>query len=141
MGGFSFLNFVVDFFNKIRNMVRFRSFGLLFSDIRASLPSSTVFSHGGLGVVIGHNVTVGKNVRFYQGVTVGSRKSTESRSAVYPVIGDNCVLYAGCAVLGNIRLGRGVVVGANSVVLEDVPDGCTVVGNPARIVDCRSSQM
>ena len=51
-----------------------------------------------------------------------------------PKIGKNCVLGCGSCILGDITIGNNVKIGANAVVLHDVPDGCTVVGVPARIV-------
>ena len=54
-----------------------------------------------------------------------------------PTIGNDCVIGCGACVLGEIHIGNNVKIGANSVVLNDVPDGCTVVGVPSRIVKRR----
>ncbi len=76
---------------------------------------------------------IGKNCIVFQGVLVGHlRHSKGARSA--PVIGDNVFLGAGCKILGDVTVGNNVVVGANSLVVTSVPDNCTVVGVPARIV-------
>ncbi|WP_279480763.1 hypothetical protein [Aureimonas sp. SK2] len=82
------------------------------------------------GIVVGRS-HVGRGVALMQGVTIGNLHVAD-RSA--PVIGDGCSLGAGCAVLGPVRLGAGARVGANAVVLVDVPAGGTAVGIPARVL-------
>lgn len=69
---------------------------------------------------------IGSGTVIYQNVTIGSGNG--------PKVGKNCILGAGCCVLGDINIGNNVKVGANAVVLDDVPDNCTVVGVPAKIV-------
>ncbi len=93
---------------------------------------SGLFIDHGMGVVIGETTIIGDNVTLYQGVTLGgSGKETGKR---HPSLHDNVVVGAGASVLGNITVGRDVRVGAGSVVVKDVPDHCTVVGVPARVV-------
>lgn len=90
------------------------------------------FIDHGTGVVIGETTVIGKNVTLYQGVTLGGTgKDTGKR---HPTLGDGVTVGAGAKVLGPIRIGHHVKVGAGAVVLKDVPDQCTVVGNPGRIV-------
>ncbi len=90
------------------------------------------FIDHGTGVVIGETAVIGKNVTLYQGVTLGGTgKDTGKR---HPTLGDGVTVGAGAKVLGPIRIGHHVKVGAGAVVLKDVPDQCTVVGNPGRIV-------
>ncbi len=73
---------------------------------------------------------MGKNCTINQGVTIGN-----IRGSVHPpIIGDNVYFGAGCKVLGDVRIGNNVVIGANSLVVTSVPDDVTVVGVPARIV-------
>lgn len=79
------------------------------------------------GIVIGDGVTIGRNAKIYQNVTIGVKNPDE-----YPVIGDNVTIYAGACVLGRIHVGANAVIGANAVVLKDVPENATVAGNPAR---------
>ncbi len=88
----------------------------------------------GLGTVIGARVTLGESVTVYQGVTVGSKSSTDKHR---PTIGDHSVLYAGCRVLGAVTLGKNCIVGANSLVLSSFPDGSIIAGTPAHLVHRR----
>ena len=85
-----------------------------------------------MGVVIGETAIVGDYCLIYQNVTLGGTgKQTGKR---HPTLGNNVVVGAGAKVLGNINIGNDVRVGAGSIVLRDVPDDCTVVGIPGRIV-------
>jgi serine O-acetyltransferase len=91
-----------------------------------------VFIDHGMGVVIGETAIVGDYCLIYQNVTLGGTgKQTGKR---HPTLGKNVVVGAGAKVLGNINLGDHVRVGAGSIVLRDVPEDCTVVGVPGRIV-------
>lgn len=83
-----------------------------------------------VGVVFGPDIVVGHNCTVQQGVTLGGR--AEGGSAT---VGRNVFLGAGCKVLGNVVLGDDVTVGANAVVLRDIPDGKVAVGVPARIIE------
>lgn len=85
-----------------------------------------------VGVVVGHGCEIGSDCTILQGVTLGERYAREGHE--YPVIGDNVVIGAGAKVLGRIQIGSNARIGANSVVLTDVPAGCTAVGIPAAIV-------
>ncbi len=97
------------------------------------------FIDHGMGVVIGETTIVGENVTLYQGVTLGGTgKETGKR---HPTLGDNIVVGCGARILGNIRIGNDVRVGAGSVVVRDVPEHCTVVGIPARIVRDRGRRV
>lgn len=90
------------------------------------------FIDHGMGVVIGETTIIGENCTMFHQVTLGGTgKETGKR---HPTLKNNVVVGGGAKVLGNITLGNGVYVGANSVVLTDVPDNCTVVGIPGRIV-------
>jgi serine O-acetyltransferase len=90
------------------------------------------FIDHGMGVVIGETTVIGENVTLYQGVTLGGTgKETGKR---HPTIGSDVVIGCGARVLGNIVIGSDVRIGAGSVVVKPVPDDCTVVGVPARIV-------
>lgn len=102
-------------------------------------PGATIgqrcFIDHGMGVVIGETAEVGDDVTIYQGVTLGGTgKETGKR---HPTIGNGAVISAGAAVLGSFRIGDNSKVGAGSVVLKEVPDGCTAVGIPATLVNCK----
>lgn len=89
---------------------------------------------GGICVNHGHSTeinakSIGNNCHIFQNVTIGT-----NGSAIGPVIGDNCFFGAGCVVLGEIRIGNNVKVGANAIVVKDVPDNCTVVTKGTTIV-------
>src|ERR1051325_6489429 len=90
------------------------------------------FIDHGMGVVIGETSEIGDDVLMYQGVTLGGTgKDTGKR---HPTIGNHVVIGTGAAILGNIRIGDFVKVGAGSVVVRPVPDHSTVVGVPGRVV-------
>lgn len=87
-----------------------------------------------VGIVIGDGVQIGKRVIIYQGVTIGAGRVGEGVNGLYPKIGNDVIIYAGAKVIGNINIGDGAVIGANAVVIADVPKGGVVVGVPARLV-------
>jgi serine O-acetyltransferase len=90
------------------------------------------FIDHGMGVVIGETSEIGDDVLVYQGVTLGGTgKDTGKR---HPTIGDGVVIGTGATILGNIRIGDHVKIGAGSVVVHSVPDHSTVVGVPGRVV-------
>ncbi|MDD2866010.1 MAG: serine O-acetyltransferase EpsC [Candidatus Omnitrophota bacterium] len=90
-----------------------------------------LFIDHGMGVVIGETSVVGKNVTLYQGVTLGGTGKEKGKR--HPNIGDNVVIGTGAKVLGNITVGENSYIGANAVVLRDVPPNATVVGVPGHI--------
>jgi serine O-acetyltransferase len=81
------------------------------------------------GVIFHGNAVIGDNCMIMQQVTVGMIGDGE-----YPVVGDNVYIGAGAKILGRVRVGSGSRIGAMAVVLEDVPEGCTAVGIPARVI-------
>jgi len=88
-----------------------------------------------MGVVIGETCEIGDNVLIYQGVTLGGTgKETGKR---HPTIGNHVMIGAGARVLGPFRVGDNCRIGAGAVVLQEVPDNCTVVGVPGRIISRR----
>ena len=91
-----------------------------------------LFIDHGFGVVIGETAIIGDEVTLYQGVTLGGTgKDTGKR---HPTLGSYITVGAGAKVLGPIVIGDHVKIGAGSIVLKNVPDNCTVVGNPGRVV-------
>lgn len=91
-----------------------------------------VFIDHGAGVVIGETAEIGDNVTLYQGVTLGGTGKDVGKR--HPTIEDNVVIAAGAKILGPFTVGKGSKIGAGSVVLKPVPENCTVVGVPGRIV-------
>lgn len=91
-----------------------------------------LFIDHGAGVVIGETAEVGDDVTLYHGVTLGGTSWTLGKR--HPTLADGVLVGAGAKILGPITVGAGARVGANSVVIEDVPAGMTVVGIPGRVV-------
>jgi serine O-acetyltransferase len=90
------------------------------------------FIDHGSGVVIGETAVIGSCVTLYQGVTLGG--TGFQRGKRHPTLGDNVTVGSGAKLLGPIAVGDGAKIGANTVVVEDVPPGATVVGNPGHPV-------
>jgi len=98
----------------------------------ASIGTGVFIDHG-MAVVIGETSIIGDNCTLYHGVTLGGTSWRKEKR--HPTLGDEVVVGAGAKLLGPIEVGRGAKVGANSVVVRDVPPGATVVGIPARITE------
>ena len=86
--------------------------------------------HGLQGIFISRYAEIGENCWIYQNVTIGEVKGKA------PVIGDDCLIGAGAILIGDIKIGNRVKIGAGAVVSTDVPDDCTVVSQLARIIEC-----
>lgn len=89
-----------------------------------------LFIDHGAGVVIGETAEIGDDVTLYQGVTLGGTKV--HRGKRHPTLEDGVIVGAGAKVLGGFTVGRGARIGANAVVLKEVPAGASMVGIPAR---------
>lgn len=90
------------------------------------------FIDHGMGVVIGETAEIGDHVTLFQGVTLGG--TGKERGKRHPTLGNHVVVGAGAKVLGNIRIGDYVKIGANSVVLRSVPSNSTVIGIPGKVI-------
>ena len=97
----------------------------------ASIGHGFFIDHG-MGVVIGETTEIGDYVTLFQGVTLGGTGKEKGKR--HPTLGNHVVVGSGAKVLGNIRIGDSVKIGANSVVLRSVPSNSTVTGIPGRIV-------
>lgn len=99
-------------------------------------PGATIgkglFIDHGTGVIIGETTIIGDNVTLYQGVTLGGTGKEQGKR--HPTLKDNVMVSAGAKILGSFTIGENSKIGAGSVVLEEVPPNCTVVGVPGRIV-------
>lgn len=87
-----------------------------------------ILPHGLHGIFISRYAKIGSECRIYQNVTIGEV------DRLAPEIGDRCLIGAGAVIVGGVRIGNDVKIGAGAAVSTDVPDGCTVVAQPARII-------
>lgn len=99
-------------------------------------PGATIgnglFIDHGMGVVIGETAVIGDNCLIYQGVTLGGTGKDKGKR--HPTLGDNVLVGSGAKVLGPFKVGNNVKIASNAVVLNAIPDDCTAVGVPARVV-------
>jgi serine O-acetyltransferase len=102
------------------------------SHVTRFLTGTNCFIDHGMGVVIGETAEVGDNVLIYHGVTLGGVSLKKGKR--HPTIGANVVLGAGAKVLGDITIGKGSRIGANSVVTKSVPPNAIVIGVPGQIL-------
>ena len=97
-------------------------------------PGATIgrrfFIDHGMGIVIGETAEIGDGVMLYHGVTLGGQVLTQTKR--HPTIQDNVTVGAGAKILGDVHVGNNVKVGANSVVVKDVPTGAVATGIPAQ---------
>ena len=101
--------------------------------------ASPFFIDHGTGIVIGETTIIGKNVKMYQGVTLGalslSRGNALQGNKRHPTIGNNVTIYAGVSILGNIVIGDNVTIGSNAFITEDIPSDMTItIAKPKHIV-------
>ena len=106
-------------------------------------PAATIgrgfFIDHGMGVVIGETAEIGNYVTLFQGVTLGG--TGKERGKRNPTLGNHVVVGAGAKILGGIRIGDNVKIGANSVVLKSVPANSTVIGVPGRIIKAEGDRL
>ncbi|MFN3700304.1 MAG: serine O-acetyltransferase [Alphaproteobacteria bacterium] len=93
-----------------------------------------LFIDHGMGCVIGQTVIIGDDVTLYHGVTLGGVGQPDADGRRHPRIEDGVMIGSGAQILGTITIGRGAKIGSNSVVVQDIPEGCTAIGIPAKIV-------
>ncbi len=99
----------------------------------ADIGKNVGFFHNGLGVVIHKHAQIGDGTLIYQNVTIGGNGKDEKSNGT-PIIGKNVFIGAGAVILGPVSIGDNARIGANSVVLIDVPEGATAVGVPAKVI-------
>lgn len=114
---------------RIKRMDAFNnaSFGTHFN-CQADFANPPHLPHGIRGIFVSHKAVIGYNSIIYQHVTIGDGKNGA------PVIGDNCFIGAGAKIIGDIRIGNNVKIGAGCIVSIDIPDNCTVVMDKPRII-------
>jgi len=100
-----------------------------------------LFIDHGMGVVIGETAEIGDDCTLYHGVTLGGTKPSRDQASQkrHPTLGNDVIVGSGAQVLGPIHIGDGARIGAASVVLRDVPERATMVGNPARQAGLRAT--
>jgi serine O-acetyltransferase len=101
-------------------------------DWRCTIKGGCLIVHG-MGLVIGKGVIIGEHAKIYHGVTLGI-KDNGKKTDGYPTIGNNVLVGCGAKILGDITIGNHVQIGANSVVIENVPNHSLAVGVPSRII-------
>jgi len=107
-----------------------------------SIPPSTkigsdfYIGHFG-GIVINHKSVIGKNCNISQGVTLGQANRGANKG--YPSLGDNVYIGPGAKIVGAVKIGNNVAIGANCVVTKDIPDNSVVVGVPSRVISKEGS--
>lgn len=104
------------------------------------LPRKTTAGKGliiyhGQALVVNQNVVLGENCVLRNSVTIGHKKLADGSFSGCPRIGNNVDIGANVCIIGDIVIGDNVIIGAGSVLIKSVPDNCTVVGNPARILE------
>ena len=89
-----------------------------------------------VGLAISKYVKIGKNCTLYQNVTIGGKDlpNRSNNAAKYPQIGDNVTIYPGAFIVGGVKIGNNCIIGANTVIVRDVPDNAMASGNPAQII-------
>ena len=97
----------------------------------ATIGKGFVIDHG-MGVVIGETAEIGDNCTIYQGVTLGGTGKDVGKR--HPTLGNNVLVGAGAKVLGPFKIGDNTKIAANAVVLDEIPENCTAVGMPAKVV-------
>jgi len=97
---------------------------------KTTIGNNSEFAYAGIGCVIHKDAIIGNDCLIGQGITIGGRGS---RNGV-PKIGDKVYLGAGCRILGPIEIGNNVIIGPNTVVIDDIPDNSIAVGVPAKVI-------
>lgn len=93
------------------------------------LGKGVVLKHNGLGVVIHPDAIIGENTQIYQNVSIAGRNNRGT-----PIIGKNVFIGCGACILGGVKIGDNVSIGANAVVLDDIPENAVVVGVPGKVI-------
>lgn len=101
---------------------------------RKTRVASGLIIYHGQSLVINQGVTIGANCVLRNSTTIGHKVLKDGTLSKCPVIGDRVDIGANVCIIGEISIGNDVIIGAGTVVVKNIPDNCTVVGNPARII-------
>lgn len=120
---------------KLLTIIYFRNMRKNSSNIRLEVKfkSKPILPHGTAGIFISSGSTIGHNAVIFQQVTIGSVTTIDSKKRGSPVIGDNCYIGAGAKIIGKIKIGNNVRIGANTVVYSDVPDNSIVTSGTQQV--------
>jgi len=88
----------------------------------------------GSGSLVGAGCKIGSHFTIYQNVTIGDRLGRETGTGKRPVLGDHVIVAAGAQILGPVKIGSRSIIGANSLVIHSVPEGCISAGIPAKVI-------
>lgn len=126
--------------NKIKKLISIYTYKKYLNRFNAFIPLSTqiqdmpTFPHGLNGIFISGGAQIGKQCVIFHQVTIGSNTLSDSKGKGAPIIGDNVYIGAGAKIIGGVKIGNHVRIGANCVVTKDVPDNTTVVATPIRYI-------
>lgn len=128
---------------RLRALARFSSnLGRMLTGVEihpaASIGKRLFIDHG-TGCVIGATAIIGNDVTLYHGVTLGGVGKDGEIGKRHPTVEDGAMIGSGAQILGNITIGKNARVGSNSVVVKDIPAGCTAIGIPAKII-CKNGE-
>lgn len=119
-----YTSFYIDYFNKKNSYI----------GLNTSFKNEPIFPHGISNIFISDSAKIGKNAVIFQDVTIGSNTIEGSIGNGAPTIGDSVYIGAGAKIIGNVKIGNNVRIGANAVVVEDIPDNSVVVLNKPRVI-------
>jgi len=126
---------VYDIYLKYKKLQMYKKFNInkYMCDIEnpLNIDSTCRFIHKGIGVIIAPSCKIGKHCTIYQYTTIGGRDTPGDKA---PVIGNNVTIYSYCCILGNIYIGDNSIIGAYSLVLDNIPENSIAYGIPARVI-------
>lgn len=104
--------------------------------LEAIIEGKPELPHGIYGIFVSRGAKIGKGCIIYQQVTIGSNADKDSKGYGFPAVGDHVLIGVGAKIIGNVKIGNRVKIGANAVVTKDLPDNCTaIMGGGLRIIE------